>query len=81
MLTEMELKEKLIAKISDTDDVELLQHISGLMDIDQEMIHKMSPEEAAAVAEGLAQLERGEFLSHEESNKRAEEWLKKYNGQ
>jgi hypothetical protein len=76
-----ELKEKLIAKIAVTDDDELLEHISDLIAFEHNGIHKMSPEEIEAVNEGLEQLKNDQWITHEESNKRAEEWLKKYGGQ
>ena len=42
---------------------------------------KMATGEIEAVNEGLEQFKNGQWITHEESNKRAEEWLKKYDGQ
>jgi predicted transcriptional regulator len=83
MLTDVELKEKLIEKINNSDDLELLQQISRVFDLNAQMddIYQMSQEETDAVNEGLNQIEKGLFLSHEESNKRVDEWLKKFGGQ
>jgi predicted transcriptional regulator len=82
MLTDIELKEKLIAKISSTEDSELLSEISRLIDLEEQMedVYQLSPEETNAVNEGLDQIKNGLYFSHEESNKRADEWLKKYDG-
>lgn len=83
MLTDTELKEKLIEKISNSDDLELLQQISRVLDLNTQIddIYQMSKEETDAVNEGLDQIEKGLFLSHEESNKRVDEWPKKFGGQ
>ena len=76
-----ELKEKIIAKIVATDDDELLAHIAGLIEFEHNEIYEMTPGEIAAVNDGLEQFKNGQWITHEESNKRAEEWLKKYDGQ
>ncbi len=82
-MTVIELKEKLIAKISDTNNEELLDHILDIIDVESktEGVYVMSPEETNAVNEGLEQFKNGQWISNEESNRRVEEWLKKYDGQ
>ena len=80
-MTVVELKEKLIAKINDTNDEELLEHISDLIDFEHSEVHQMSPGEIDAVNEGLEQFKNGQWLSSEESNIRVNEWLKKYDVQ
>ncbi|HEY4195025.1 MAG TPA: hypothetical protein VGM63_05795 [Mucilaginibacter sp.] len=79
MSIDVELKKKLIAKISNIDDDELLDHISRLIDFELKMdeVYEMSPGEIEAVNEGLEQLKNGQWLSHEEANKQIDEWLKK----
>ena len=76
-MTTIELKEKLIAKINETDNEGLLDQISHLIAFEAEGIYEMSIGEIEAVETGLAQLDKGEWLSHTESNKQIEEWLKK----
>jgi predicted transcriptional regulator len=77
-MTVVELKEKLIEKISNTDDKKMLERITWVIDIDPETenIYEMSAEEKAAVQEGLDDLDNGKRITNEESNKRADEWLK-----
>ncbi len=41
----------------------------------------MRPGEIEAVNEGLEQFKNGQWITHEESNQRAEEWVRKNNGQ
>jgi hypothetical protein len=83
MQTEIELKEKLIEKINSTDDVELLKELLLVIDFESksEDVYEMSPGEIEAVNEGLKQFKNGQWITHEESNKRVDEWLKKYDGQ
>lgn len=78
-MTVIELKEKLIEDILKTDDEQLLDHISDLLKFEKSetAIHIMSDEEIEAVKDGLTQLERGEWLTNDEANKLADEWLKK----
>jgi len=79
MLTELELKEKLIAEISDTEDTVLLHQILQLIDLEKQNheVYEMCAEEEIAVNEGLAQLDRGEFVPHEDVKTLFEKWLKK----
>jgi len=74
-MTVIELKEQLIAKIRDTDNEEL----SWIINVEEpnNEILIMSEGEIEAVRDGLAQLDRGEWISNEEANKRADGWLKK----
>jgi predicted transcriptional regulator len=79
-----ELKEKLIAQINGTDNDELLTEISTMLYIESKSVngvYQMSEAEREAVEDGLNQFKNGQWITHEESNKRAEEWLKKYDGQ
>ena len=79
MMTTAELKEKLIAQINDTDDDELLSEISIMLYVQSKSvngIYQMCEAEREAVEDGLNQIRNGQWISDEESNKRAEEWLR-----
>ena len=80
MQKDVEIREKLIEKIRNIEDEELLEHISDLIDFESNEIYEMSPGEIEAVKEGLEQLKNGQWISHEESNNHVDEWLKKYDG-
>jgi predicted transcriptional regulator len=77
VMTVVELKEKIIAKISETDDEELLEHISDLIDFEHNDVHEMSQGEIEAVEDGIRQIENGQSVPHEEVKRRMDEWLKK----
>lgn len=78
-MTVVELKEKLIEKINSTDDEQLLEHISNIIEFEHnsDAIHIMSPGEIEAVNEGLEQVKNGQCISDEEAHRQFEEWLKK----
>lgn len=82
MLTDTEIKEKLIATISNTDNMDLLRELLMITEMEDEIsgVYPLSAEEIVAVNEGIEQIESGQYLTHEESNKRADEWLKKFDG-
>ena len=71
MQTEIELKEKLIEKINSTDDIELLEELLLVIDFESksEDVYKLNSDELAAVKDGIAQIDNGQFFSNEEANK------------
>lgn len=77
-----ELKEKIIAEIKNTDNDELLVHISDLIEFEynSDAVHEMSDDEIAAINEEREQIKNGQFVTNEESNKRVDEWVKRHTG-
>ena len=72
------LQEILIKKISSTKDEKILQEINRLLETSfDEDIYKLNDEQITAVNEAQEQIKNGEFLTNEEANKQAKEWLKK----
>jgi hypothetical protein len=71
IMTAVELKDKLIAKISDTNNEELLDQISRLIELEDQIsdVYKLSPDELKAVNEGIEQIDNGLFLTNDEANK------------
>jgi len=75
-MTVVELKEKIIAKISSTDNEELLDHIADIIELEStDSVYKMSLEEIKAVNEGIVQIENGQFFTNEEANKMIDKCL------
>ena len=78
-MTVIELKEKLIAKIRDTDNEELLDNLSNLIEF-QEIageVYQLSGDELDAVNEGLKQIDEGDYISHQEAIERSNKWFAK----
>ena len=72
-----EIKTNLINAINQTDNPILLMEISKLIDIDfaDEKIVKLNKRQIKEIKTAIAQIENGEFLTHEEANKQFKEWL------
>lgn len=79
MLTRIELKGKLKAKIDNTNDEMLLLQLLRVLDLESktEELYFLSLDEEIAVKEGIAQLDKGMFISNEEANKQADQCLNK----
>jgi hypothetical protein len=72
------LQELLIKKISSTKDEQLLQEVSRLLEAGfTDEVYTLTKEQKAAVEEARQQIKEGQFLSNDDANKQAKEWLKK----
>ncbi|HEY5327094.1 MAG TPA: hypothetical protein VIJ27_08840 [Mucilaginibacter sp.] len=82
MLRNARLKKQLIKIIRDVDNGEMLNQIARIVHFEEKFdeLYIMSPAETEAVEDGIRQIENGQWISNEESNKRIDEWLKKYDG-
>ncbi len=74
----VDLKEKLIRRIQETTNPEVLKEVYRLLkiDFDDKDIYKLSEEQSNAVQEGQEQISQGQYLTHEQANKEVNEWLK-----
>ncbi|WP_252936343.1 hypothetical protein [Roseivirga pacifica] len=60
------VKYRIISEIINTKDEELLNRIKSLLKIDDEDFWSdLSPEDQAAINEGIEQLDKGQYVSHE----------------
>ena len=78
-MTVKELKKKLIGKINQSEDKDLLEEMYRLIDITEKdnSIYELSNEQLDAVAEGQLQFKNGQFLTADKADKDIEEWLDK----
>jgi len=74
-----ELKKKLIGKITDSDDENLLLEVYRLLDLDNEgtAIYPLSDEQISVVRESQEQVSKGNFMNENDANKEIDEWLGK----
>jgi hypothetical protein len=74
-----ELRKKLIEKINETKDENLLEVAYRLLESEAEdsEIYKLSSEQKNVVHESQEQIKKGDFLSNEQSDKEIDEWLNK----
>jgi hypothetical protein len=78
-MTVTELKQRLIGKIKQTENNELLVEMYRLILIDEtdNGTYVLSDEQLKAVQEGQLQYLNGQFLTEDQADKDIEEWLGK----
>lgn len=78
-MTVKELKKRLIGKINQTDNNELLAEMYRLIANEEtdNAVYELSEEQLRAVEEGQIQYKDGRFLTEEQADKDIEEWLGK----
>jgi adenylate kinase family enzyme len=78
-MSTIELRRRLIDKIQKTENGDLLAEAYRLLELetgDIEM-YKLNDDQRKAVNEARQQINSGQFLTDEQSNKEIEEWLSK----
>jgi hypothetical protein len=78
-MTTIELKKKLIDKIDQIDDDEILTDAYRLLvtSTDETEIYRLSDNHKIAIEEAIVQMSKGEFLTGKEADKEIDEWLNK----
>lgn len=76
-MTVLELKKRIIGKIKNSEDSELLEEVYRLMNTDDEdtRVYVLSEEQKSVVEEAIKQIDNGEFISGEESDAEIKQWL------
>ncbi len=71
------LKERLIKRIQETTNLDLLKEVYRLLEIDfdDQEIYELSDDQRAAIHEGRQQINQGKYLTHEQANKETDKWL------
>jgi hypothetical protein len=78
-MTVKELKKRLIGKINQTRNNEILEEMYRLI-VNEETgndVYELSVEQKNAVEEGQIQFKNGKFLKSDDADKDIEEWLNK----
>lgn len=70
-----EYHQLIISKIKTTNDTVLLDSILKLLQLNEEDVYQLSPQEVTKVEEARAQMKAGRSYSHEEVKRQAKEWL------
>jgi len=78
-MTNKELRNKVIRKINQIDDEEVLNEIYRMLDDanHDEEIFQLSEDHMKAIEEAKSQIERGEFLTNKQANQEIGKWLNK----
>jgi predicted transcriptional regulator len=74
-----ELQQKLIDKISSTDDVDLLEDIYSFIGIDEEVekFYTLSDKQISSLEQSQQQIKDGNYFTNDDVNKEIDEWLEK----
>lgn len=76
-MTTNELRHKVIDKVSKLNDETLLNDLIRLIDnnIDDDEIYRLSDNHKKAVNTAIDQIEKCDYLTNEQSDKKTDEWL------
>ena len=74
-----ELKKKLIGKIADSEDENLLLEVYRLFELEKEQValYPLSDEQISVVRESQQQVKDGKYLNEHDANKEIDEWFGK----
>lgn len=73
-----DIKEKLINKIKETNDLLLLEEVSTLFELQEpESIYEVNDMQKKKIEEAREQIKNKQTLSDEQANKDTDEWLSK----
>ena len=78
-MSTVELRNKLIEKIKETENGELLEEAYRLLELGTEdlEIYKLTEEQKTAISEGRLQIKNGKSLTDDQANNEIDEWLDK----
>ena len=74
-----ELRNKVIHKVNEINDDNLLNDLIKILDnsTDTDEVFRLSENHKKAISSAIDQIEKGDYLTNEECNKKIDEWLKK----
>lgn len=74
-----DIKERLIERIRDTKNPDILEEIFRLLDMDpgHQEVYELSDEQSKAIEEAQFQIKQGQYLTSEKANEAVREWLEK----
>ncbi len=78
-MTVIELKKRLIGKINNTDNNEILEEMYRLIENEETdlSVYKLSSEQNVAIEEAQDQYRKGNIMTNEQADKEIDEWLGK----
>ena len=76
-MSTIELRKRLIDKIQNTDNENLLEEAYRLLNLETEDIevYRLSDDQRKAIHEAKQQIKNGQFLTDEQASKEIDEWL------
>lgn len=72
-----QIKENLIAKIRESNDLNFLQALQSIMDSSDQDLFELSEEQAETIEIGRSQIKNGQTFTHSRVISEMKEWLSK----
>jgi hypothetical protein len=72
-----QIKEKLISRIKDSNDLSFLKALQTILDSSEQSIYQLSPEQESSILKGREQIKNGHFSRNESVISEMKEWLAK----
>ncbi len=77
-MTTKDLRDKVIDKVNKLEDESLLNDLIRLIDDNaDDEIYRLSDNHKKAINTAIDQIEKGDYLTNEQSNKQIDKWLNK----
>lgn len=77
-MSTIELRKKLIERISNTEDEKLLEEAFRLLEMDTDFgVYKLNNSQKSAVEESRLQIKKGAYLTDDQADSDIDEWLSK----
>lgn len=74
----IELKKNIISKITETEDLNLLEDVVKVLGMQTDsQVFKLNEEQKAAIKAGRQDIKNGKFLTNKEVEKDLDQWLEK----
>lgn len=74
----IELKKNIISKITETEDLNLLEDVVKVLGMQTEsQVFKLNEKQKAAIEAGRQDIKNGKFLTNKEVEKDLDQWLEK----
>lgn len=78
-MSKTELKEKIAAGINKLEDKSVLEQLNRFINIELPAngVMHLTESQKKSISEGIADIDAGNYISHEAANKQIDEWLNK----
>ena len=72
-----QLKNSLISRIKDSNDMNFLKALQTIFDSSEQSLYQLSPEQNDSIIKGREEIKRGDFIENDQLISEMKEWLTK----
>lgn len=77
MDTKEEIKNSLISKIEESDDLDFLKALETIFDTSERSLYELSPEQINSIQKGREDIKNGKFIDNDKLISEMKSWLTK----